>query len=320
MGCGVLISGLPLHAAVADAGVGNVPGRAEDTSIQSFTVKGVVRELRPDDQTLLVAHEPILGYMDAMTMPFRVKEAKFPHELQAGDQIAFQLHVTQQESWIDHISKLGHSPEGETKAAAAPVKPLPSKPRHPLLDCQFTNELGQAVTLGDFRGQALAITFFFTRCPIPDYCPRLSRNFEEASEKLQALPNAPTNWHFLSFSFDPAFDTPARLKAYAEGYHYDPRHWSLLTGAPDKIAELAAQSDVKFQADNGFFNHNFRTLIIDATGHLQMSFPIGGNLSGAIVSEILRAAAVTDAPGFAAAQTAKPPLAAPSRMPAVPDK
>jgi protein SCO1/2 len=152
------------------------------------------------------------------------------------------------------------------------------------------------VSLGDFRGQALAITFFFTRCPIPDFCPRLSKNFEEASRKLHATPNAPTNWHFLSISFDPEFDTPSVLKTYAEHYQYDPKHWSFLTGPTDKIRELAAQSDVTFDRDGAFFNHNFRTLIIDAAGHLQMMFPTSGDLSEPITSEILKAAAVTNRP------------------------
>jgi len=83
------------------------------------------------------------------------------------------------------------------------------------------------------------------------------------------------------------------LKAYAEQYHYDPSHWSFLTGASDKIAELAQLSDVTMAREGSLFNHNFRTLIIDAAGHLQMAFPIGGNLADAIVEQILKAALVT---------------------------
>jgi protein SCO1/2 len=159
------------------------------------------------------------------------------------------------------------------------------------MDFKFTNELGHAVSLADFRGQAIALTFIFTRCPIPDYCPRLSRNFEEASQKLAADPSSPTNWHFLSVTFDPANDTPKVLKAYGELYHYDPLHWSFLTGPSNKVAELAQQSDVTYERDGAFFNHNFRTLIIDASGRLQMMFPMGGDLSDSIVQEIRKAAA-----------------------------
>ena len=88
------------------------------------------------------------------------------------------------------------------------------------------------------------------------------KNFAEASLKLRNMPGAPTNYHFLSVTFDPEFDTPTRLKAYAKGYDYDPSHWSFLTGPADKLTELARLSDVKFQRDGAFFNHDMRTLII----------------------------------------------------------
>ena len=120
------------------------------------------------------------------------------------------------------------------------------------------------------------------------------KNFQEACRLIAATTNAPTNWHFVSVSFDTEFDTPEMLRAYGQSYQYDPAHWSFLTGPSNKVAELARQSDVTYERDGVFFNHNFRTLIIDAAGHLQMAFPIGGNLSDAIVAEILKAAAVTN--------------------------
>lgn len=163
--------------------------------------------------------------------------------------------------------------------------------RNALRDYKFTNELGQAICLNDFRGQAIALAFFFTRCPNPQYCPRLSRNFAEAQSKMSAMANAPTNWHLLSITFDPERDTPKALKAYGDSYHYNPAHWSFLTGPQDKIAELARDCDVKFAEENGFFNHNFRTLIIDASNRLQMVFPTSGDLSDAIVRELLKGAA-----------------------------
>jgi cytochrome oxidase Cu insertion factor (SCO1/SenC/PrrC family) len=167
---------------------------------------------------------------------------------------------------------------------------------NPLRNYKFTNELGQGVSLSDFHGQALAMTFFFTRCPMPNFCPRLSKNFQEASQILAAKKGLPTNWHFLSVTFDPGNDTPAVLKEYAERYHYDPRHWSFLTGPKDKINQLAALAGVTTEADGALINHNFRTLIIDASNRLQMVFPTSGNFSDSIVSEMLKAIAVTNKP------------------------
>jgi protein SCO1/2 len=267
------------------------------TNVQTFTATGVVRELKADDRTVVIKHEPIPNYMDAMTMPFKVKEPGELAGLRTGDTIRFCLKVTDTESWIERISRTGKTSSEESKPTSAPAAEVrTAKPRHPLLDYPFTNELGQAVRLGDFRGQALAITFFFTRCPIPDYCPRLSKNFEEASQKLIAMTGGPTNWHFLSVTFDPDTDSPSVLRAYGERYQYNPKHWSFLTGPVEKINELASASDVKFESASGFINHNFRTLIIDAAGHLQMVFPTGGNLSDAIVAQIVKAAAVPSRP------------------------
>ena len=286
------------------------------TNAQTFSARGVVQEVQSDGHILVIKHDAIPGFMDAMTMPFKVKETEAGKALRRGDEISFQLHVAGDESWVDSFKKTGSLvlPGDDLPAAAPPIGP-----RNPLLDYKFTNELGQAMSLGDFRGQALAITFIYTRCPLPDYCPRLSKNFQEASQKLAAMPNAPTNWHFLSISFDPESDSPPVLKAYGEMYQYNPAHWSFLTGPPDKISELARLSGVTVQRDGALFNHDLRTLIVDANNHLQMVFQIGGDLSDAIVAQILKAAAVTN--GLTAknadsggSQSAKPP----SNQPAYP--
>jgi protein SCO1 len=261
-----------------------------------FLAKGTVLELKPDGRTVVIQHEAISNYMAAMTMPFRAKAPAELAGLQRGDEISFQLQVAETESWVEHLTKIGtvSLPPISTPASSPAVRP-----RHPLLDYKFTNELGQAVSLNDFRGQALAITFFYTRCPLPDYCPRLSKNFQTAQQKLESLPGAPANWHLLSISFDTEFDSAPMLKAYGDSYQYDPKHWSFLTGPAGKIGELAKQAGVTYQYDAGTFNHDFRTLIIDAAGHLQMVFPTSGDLSDQIVAELIKAAAVTNPPAAA---------------------
>jgi protein SCO1/2 len=259
--------------------------------VHTYAARGTIQKVETPQQTLVIAHQAIPSYMDAMTMPFKVRQPQELKGLQAGDQITFRLSVTETESWIDNIVKFGTGAIVQA-ASTLPVTPGVTAPstHHPLLDYAFTNELGQAVSLHSFAGQALAITFFFTRCPLPEFCPRLSKNFAEASRRLNSMTNAPPNWHFLSVTFDPEFDNPTVLKAYGEKYNYDSNHWSFITGPKDKIAELARMSNVQFEPDGGFFNHNFRTMIIDASGHLQMVFPTGGDLSEAIVSEMLKAA------------------------------
>jgi len=119
--------------------------------------------------------------MAAMTMPFSVKDAAMLTNAAIGDKVVFQLHVTETDSWVDHIERLAAA-EGTAKgptdlrntSVVSEPGPEPSgRSRNPLRDYKFTNELGEPVSLADFRGQAIALTFFFTRCPIPQYCPRL---------------------------------------------------------------------------------------------------------------------------------------------------
>jgi protein SCO1 len=277
-------------------------GSAVESSAQSnspmrmFSAQGVVEGLNLETQIVVINHQAISNYMDAMTMPFHVKNPADLSGLKRGDQVSFQLHITDNESWVDHFQKIGTVSLEESKAVPQTAATLSQHPVNPLLDYKFTNELGQAVSFNDFRGQAIAITFFYTRCPLPDYCPRLSKNFQEASRKLEAMTNAPANWHFISVSFDPQFDTPQLLKSYGQGYGYDPAHWSFFTGPQDKIAALAHGVGVEYKTDGGTINHNFRTLIVDPEGRLQMIFPISGDLSDQIVSEILKAAAIRPKP------------------------
>jgi protein SCO1/2 len=301
-----------------------------------FPLRGVVVELKGGGLTAVIRHEEVVDFMPAMTMSFTAKSTNELAGLEAGDQITCRLLVTEDQSWIDHVARTGRraaqaqpplsgratlprNPDSSpSRAVASPsaapqsrppmssagtagipagIGPAPpSKPRHPLLDFKFTSELGAPVSFNDFRGQVIAYTFFFTRCPVPEYCPRLSRNFEEVSGKLAAMPGAPTNWRLISVSFDSEFDTPSVLKAYAQRYHYDSNHWTFLTGPKEQIGELARLSGANYRPDSGLFTHDFRTLIINPAGVLVMSYPVGGDLSDAIVGDILKAAGATNLP------------------------
>jgi len=289
-----VISLLSLTVSCRKVTVESVP-TSSGKNAQTFLATGVIKELRPADKSIVINHDAITNYMAAMTMTFSVRNPKQLSSLSVGDQIAFELHVTDDESWIAKITKTGRVEAIAETPAAAPTNAVVCLTNtHPLLDYKFTNEFGQPVSFNDFKGRTVAFTFFFTRCPLPEYCPRLMKNFLQASEKLRSLPDAPTNWHFLAISFDTTFDTPAVLRNYAQRYQYDSNHWSFLTGAPDKIAELATASGVTYTPDGASFNHNFRTLVLDAAGQLQISFPIGGDLSEMLVTEILKAARVSN--------------------------
>jgi protein SCO1/2 len=253
-----------------------------------FAVRGVVREVKADGRTVIVRHEEITNYMTAMTMPFRAKNTNELAGLKAGDEVAFRLSVTDEESWIDQVTRIGGFLPMEAKPVPSPNTP-PEFRLTTIPDFALTNEFGRPLSLQGFQGRAVAMTFFFTRCPIPEYCPRLAKNFQGAIERLKALPDGPTNFHFLSISFDPV-DTPALLRSYGRQYRYDSNHWSFVTGNHGQILELARGFGVGVTKEGGVYNHNFSTVIFDAAGRLQNMWPIGGDMTDQIVTEINKAA------------------------------
>src|SRR5260370_12749479 len=186
--------------------------------------------------------------MPAMTMPFDVKDTNELAGLEPGERVAFRLIVTDTEGWIDQIRKLAPPTNTPPTTGAfrlvRDVEPLEVGDRLP--EYHFSNEFGQAFRTAGFRGQALALTFLFTRCPYPNFCPRMANNFEEAQEKLLALANGPTNWQFLTISFDPEFDKPAVLKAYADFHRYDPHTWTFATRELLGLTPIDPQCRLRF--------------------------------------------------------------------------
>jgi protein SCO1/2 len=262
-----------------------------------YQVKGVVREVLPDRKTVKIAHEKIPGYMAAMTMDFSVTNAAELNGLQPGDLVSFRMSVTDDDGWIDQIKKTG--------ATNAPVAPPPEMFRRariveplavgdPMPDYKFTNQLGRLVNLKDFNGQAYVINFIFTRCPFPTFCPRQSKGLSDAQEKLKSTTGGPTNWHFLSITIDPAFDTLPRLKGYGSTYHADPTRWSFLTGDLEDITAIGEQFGLQIWRDSpdALPNHNVRTIVIDAAGRVQWVTNQNEWKADDLVEQILKAAQV----------------------------
>jgi len=264
------------------------------TNQQVFEVKGVVKALRPGRKEIEIKHEAIPGYMPAMTMPFDVKDTNELTSLQINQPISFRLTVTDTEGWVDNIRTQGPAPEVSVSGLTTnqPVHVVQTlQVGEPLPEYHLTNQLGQAITTTQFKGQALAITFLFTRCPFPTFCPRLANDFEETQQKLMTLQGGPTNWQLLTISFDPEFDLPSVLKAYAEGHHYNPAHWSFATGDLGDVSALGDLFGLAFWHDStGSITHNMRTAIIDASGRLQRVFEGKDWNSAELAAEMVKAA------------------------------
>jgi protein SCO1 len=259
-----------------------------------FQVKGIVMEVNAPEKEVEIKHEEIPGYMKAMTMPFEVRDTNELAGLEPGDSVSFRMIVTESEGWIEQIRKLGPPltnapPTTGRFRLVRDVEPLNEGDLLP--EYRFTNQFGQAISTAQFRGQALAITFIFTRCPFPTFCPLMMENLAAAQNALLSMPDAPKNWHLMTISFDPEFDTPAILKAYAERYKYDPKHWSVVTGELIDITAIAEQFGLEFWREEGAgISHNLRTAVVDPSGRVHKILLGNKWKSGELVEALVDAA------------------------------
>jgi protein SCO1 len=279
-----------------------------DTNRQVFEVKGVVKELKPNGKTAAIAHEEIPNYMDAMTMDFDVKNKRELEGLKPGDSIAFRMVVTKDDGWIENVRKLPPAAPtnasqvitinntNETNAVTFRRSPIvePLNIGEVVPDYKFTNQFGQPMSLAQFKGQAVGLTFIFTRCPFPTFCPRMSQNLQKAQNALKNKADAPKNWSLISLTIDPAWDTPERLRRYAEPYNIDTNHWQFVVSDLWTLDGLGDSLGLTFYrtTPTALPEHNLRTVVFDARGRLQKVFVGNEWTIDEFVEEMVKAAGV----------------------------
>ena len=238
---------------------------------QTYFVRGVVQGIPPDYRHATIQHEAIPGYMAAMTMAFSVRDTNALASLAPGDEITFTLVVTADNDWIENIQRTGST--GVTGPPGWHIAEPELEVGELLPDAEFTSETGRPIHLADFRGSAVAFTFFFTSCPLPEFCPRMNRNFSEAQKILQADTNAPPNWQMLSISFDSGFDSPQILQGYASFYRgTNADRWLFAVAPTNSLRALAPKLDFRYWRDNGVLSHNLRTVVLDTNGKISKQF------------------------------------------------
>ena len=237
----------------------------------TYQLVGQVLAVRPETSEILVKHEDIKGFMPAMTMPYRVKDVALLKDRAAGDLITATLVVEPELAWLSAITKTGSAPlpeDAPTKIPAAAgvqlLKPGDAVPGTPLLD-----QDDRRLALPNWRGSAIVVTFIYTRCPLPQFCPLLDRRFGEIQTMAAAEPALRGNVRLLSISFDPATDRAAVLRAHAAKAGADPAVWRFATAEEAIVDRLAATFGVNvIREKDGTITHNLRTAVVDAGGRL----------------------------------------------------
>ena len=236
-----------------------------DAPRREFDLRGKVIAVNRDQGQVTLEHEEIPGYMNAMTMPFHVKDDWALSAMSPGQRVEATLVVQEDRSWIENIRI------SETGSVDEPAKTLPiPEPGETVPDFGLLNQDDRPIRLHQYRGRPLLLTFIYTRCPLPDYCPLMSGNFAAIHYMLKSLPQSDKTPHLLTVSFDTDFDTPSVLREYAARYMRPVRfdQWEFATGSPEEIRRITGYFGLVYQKESNQIVHSLVTALIDADGKL----------------------------------------------------
>ncbi len=251
--------------------------RTASTEAKRYSLKGKVVAVDKAKKKATIDHEEIPGYMDAMTMDFPIREDWVWEDLNAGADVFAELVVDADGYWLEKIGIVALPNPNQTPL---PVREDVAQVGNQVPDFTLTNQDGKRVNLKDYRGKALAITFIYSRCPLPEYCILMSKHFSDLANQLNDNAELKDKIRLLSVSFDPQTDTPAKLKEYGQGYlgkdaKPDFTVWQLATGTDKEIKAVADFFGLRYEVDaqdKTQFNHSLRTVVVTPEGKVQKVF------------------------------------------------
>jgi protein SCO1/2 len=236
---------------------------------RQYELQGQILAVDAARQELTIKHQDIPGFMPAMTMAFKVGAPRLMEGRTAGELVTATLVVNDSEAHLRAIARTGFAPFESTDAPTRVMDLI--QPGDPARDATLVDETGRQRRLADWRGHVVAVTFVYTRCPLPDFCPLMDRHFKTAQSRLKDDHDLRDAVRLLSVSVDPEYDTPPVLAARATELGADPAVWQFLTGERDQVESFAAQfgvSVVRKSPSPADIVHNIRTAILDGNGRL----------------------------------------------------
>jgi len=251
---------------------------AAGSSYKSYKLRGKVVSTNPTTGEVTINHEAIPGFMEAMTMPYKLKDPNILSELHPGDVLTADLLVSQESDAdvvLDHIVVVA---QGKPDYKPATIYHVPAQ-GDAVPDFKLRNQDGHIIHLNQFRGKDLLITFIYTRCPLPNFCPLVTRNFAKIEKQLSADPKSKGKTHLLCVSFDPEHDTPQRLKAYGEEYiGSDAKttfaNWDFAVPDAAELKEMAKFFDVGITTEQDqTITHTLSTTLVGRNGKVIKFYP-----------------------------------------------
>ena len=247
-------------------GVGCSDGHRADTRYQ---LTGVVVGIQASPPRIVVAHDRIEGLMPAMTMAFEASQDA--PSVREGQRIVATLAVAGDRSWLENVKVTGASGVAASSATAG-IRAVPGAvvPAYSLQD-----QDGRDRSLQDFAGRILIVTFIYTRCPLPDFCPLIVKHLESVRRRANEA-GIGDRLAVLGVTLDPSFDTPAVLRAYGQSVLAGPDafdQWTLATGRPAQISDLASFFGVDYRPESGIVTHTLTTAVVNQEGRIVRLFP-----------------------------------------------
>jgi protein SCO1 len=253
-----------------------------------FPLTGTVLGLERATGRVTIGHDAVKDVMPAMAMSFKVEH--LGPDVHVGDRVTATLVVTSERSWVEDLTaaaKIG-TPAGDMASASA-GSALGVGDAVP--DVRLRNQDDQPVSLGQFRGQVVLVTFIYTRCPLPDFCPLMMRNFGAVKRELVDRADVWSRVRLLSVTIDPEHDTPAVLRAYGRAMIRDPNpfdRWDLATGSAGDIRGMAASFGVTSSTTDRAITHTLRTVLIGADGRVAAIWPDNSWRTADVVAVVTR--------------------------------
>jgi protein SCO1/2 len=277
------------------AGHQNSSATEASPSFKIYKLRGKVVSTNAATGEVTLDHEAIPGFMDAMTMPYKLKDATILSELHLGDVLTADLLVSQDadaDVLLDHIVVVA---QGRPDYKPVVVYHVPA-PGDTVPDFALRNQDGRVVHLDQFRGKELLITFIYTRCPLPNFCPRVTHDFAVIEKQLAADPGLYARTHLLSVSFDPEHDTPERLRAYGAEYIGSGAksafaHWDFAVPPKPVLLEMAKFFDLGMTAGpDDSITHTLSTTLIGRDGKVVRFYPGNEWTPEEVIADVKQAA------------------------------
>jgi len=242
-----------------------------------YEVHGQIVSFDPQRSEVVVDHEDIEGFMPAMVMPYKVQDPSLLNGKKPGDMVTATLVVEEVHAYLTTLTTTGHQPlktpaAGPLITDADILKDGDLVPDHALVD-----QTGTPLPMQSLRGHRVALTFIYTRCPVPDFCPLMDKHFVSVQEQIRTSPDL-ADVRLVSVTIDPAFDTPTVLTRHAKALGADPARWHFATGQADEVLAFAKRFGVIAEAGETAVAlvHNLRTAVIDSQGRLVKAY--SGNM------------------------------------------